>query len=165
MQISKYSVIHLQIVQLSQIVLFSNFTPLFPSIYWLQRVGILLWYCCKILIRHRQEEEMFEGDNSWAVIYFQHREPEMSPLGQRIHDWKKNKHETIRVAVIKRCIPRGFFRVASCVINSKTRLFVEIKATLGSYMVFFVWVKSKQTADLAKSDLWLPTLQQLIVWS
>ena len=49
---------------------------------------------------------------------------------------EKNKHETIRVAVIKRCIPRGFFRVASCVINSKTRLFVEIKATLDSYGLF-----------------------------
>ena len=39
---------------------FLNFSPRFSlvytTIYWLQRVGILLWYCCKILIRHRQEE-------------------------------------------------------------------------------------------------------------
>ena len=76
---------------------------------WLQRVAfILLWYCCKILIRHRQEREMCRVDNSWAVIYFQQpgcHPPQTWDTGQP--GWvfmKSHKHKTsmkIR-ALIKR---------------------------------------------------------------
>ena len=91
------------------------FLPLFPDPFstvessWMKMENesfvltsaILLWYCCKILIRDRDNPEMCRLDNSWAVIYFQlggsrHPQPKSKQLGTRsfMNTATRHKHKT-----------------------------------------------------------------------